>query len=58
MLKPPEGAPGLVWRSMVRMARRKIRRAAPAMSGLWRRKGRKRLGTERTHCLMGRWGST
>ena len=43
------GASGLAWHSMVRMARTKIRSTAPAISGLWCRKGLRRLGTDNTH---------
>ena len=42
-------SPGLASRSVVRMARRKMRSTAPAIVGLWCRKGRMRFGTESTH---------
>ena len=42
----PGPAPGLACRSVVRMARKKMRNTAPAIAGLWCRKGRMRFGTE------------
>ena len=40
------------------MARRKMRSTAPAIAGLWCRKGRMRFGTESTHWRTGSGGKT
>lgn len=49
-------ASGQRLRRLPRMARRKTCSTVPASFGLWWRKGRRRLGTERTHWRTGSTG--
>ncbi len=54
----PGPAPGLARRRVVRIPRRNMCSTAPAIAGLWCRKGRRRFGTESTHCRTGSGGRT
>ncbi len=57
-IRAPGAAPGLACRSMLRTARRNMCSTAPAIVGLWCKKGRMRFGTESTHWRTGSGGKT